>query len=97
MPTRYPRIARLAPVLFAPIANVFASGGPREAVVIVADSRRLSGWEAWWSNLYNESHFAFALLTITIIPSLAFLLGMLADFLMARIGIDLKNRKLAEH
>jgi hypothetical protein len=71
--------------------------GPRDEVVIVADSRRFSGWEAWWSNIYNESHLAFALLTIIVIPSLAFVLGSITEFFMARIGIDLKNRKLAEH
>lgn len=78
-------------------AAAFAAGPAAEKIVIVADSRRFTGWRAWWMNLYNESHLWFALLTITIIPLLGVLLGVLTDFFMARIGINLKSRVLAEH
>jgi hypothetical protein len=77
--------------------NVFAAGGGGEAIVIVADSRRFSGLLAWWANLYNESHLGFSLVTILLIPTLGTALGILTDFLMSRIGINLKSRTLAEH
>ncbi len=78
-------------------AQALAVGGGGDSIVIVADSRRFTGWRAWWTNLYNESHLGFALATITIIPLTGLVLGKLTDFLMARTGIDLKTRKLAEH
>jgi hypothetical protein len=67
-----------------------------EAIVLVADSRRFTGWEAWWINLYNESHLYFALMTIILIPALSLLMGGLTNLVMARIGINLKSRVLAE-
>ncbi len=78
-------------------AAALAAGGGGEAIVLVADSRRFTGWQAWWTNLYNESHLYFALVTVVTIPVLGLILGMLADFVMARIGINLKSRVLAEH
>jgi hypothetical protein len=66
-------------------------------MVIVADSRHLTGLTAWWVNVYNESHFYFALLTIVTIPLGGIILGSLADLLMRQIGIDLKSRALEEN
>ena len=82
--------------LLAP--EIAAAAGPKAApLVIVADTRKFTGWEAWWTNLYNESHFYFALVTVIIIPVVGVILGLLADVVMSRIGIDLKSRELAEH
>jgi hypothetical protein len=81
----------LAPVLAR------AAGGGGAAIVLVADSRRFTGWKAWWTNLYNESHLYFALLTILIIPVLGLALGAVTGRVMARLGINLKSRVLAEH
>jgi hypothetical protein len=67
------------------------------AMVIVADSRHLTGLAAWWVNVYNESHLYFALLTIVTIPLGGAILGGLADLLMRQIGIDLKSRALEEN
>jgi hypothetical protein len=77
------------------VRTVQAEGGER--IVLVADSRRFSGWEAWWTNLFNESYLYFALLTIVIIPLLGLTMGKLTDLVIARIGINLKSRVLAEH
>ena len=68
-----------------------ASGPPAAPLVIVADTRRLTGWEAWFANLYNESHLYFALFTVIAIPVIGLILGLLADFFMRRIGLDLKS------
>jgi len=74
-----------------------AGGGGAAPIVIVADTRRLSGIMAWWANLYNESHVYFTILTIVIIPVVGVIFGVLADVVMSHIGIDLKSRELAEH
>ena len=74
-----------------------AGGGKVANIVIVADTRKFTGWEAWWTNLYNESHLYFALLTIVLIPTIGVIFGVFADFLMGFIGIDLKSRDLADH
>lgn len=66
-------------------------------IVLVADSRRFTGWEAWWANLYNESHLYFALMTVLIILALGLGMGQLTEWIMRRIGINLKSRVLAEH
>ena len=39
-------------------------------MVLVADTRKFKGGEAWWANIYNEGHFVFALTTVVIIPLL---------------------------
>mgnify|MGYP003541635178 FL=1 len=82
--------------LSAPFA--FAAGGGDVApIVIVADSRKLTGLMAWWANLYNESHLYFTVLTVILIPVIGVLFGVMADIVMHFIGIDLKSRELAEH
>jgi hypothetical protein len=76
---------------------LWAAAEKAEAIIIVADTRKLSGMMAWWGNLYNESHVYFMLLTVVLIPIIGVLFGLVADFIMATIGIDLKSRELAEH
>lgn len=66
-------------------------------VVLVADTRHLTGLRAWWGTLYNQGHLQFALLTIVMIPVAGMILGGLADFAMRQIGIDLKSRTLREN
>lgn len=89
--------ARLSALASLCATVAVAAAGKAEPIVIVADSRRFSGWRAWWTNLYNESHLYFALATIVIIPTVGLILGKITDMLMARLGIDLKTRRLAEH
>ena len=92
------KLAGLAGLVFLVLpGQAFAAGGGGEAIVFVADSRRYSGWQAWFTNLYNESHLYFMLVTIITIPALALILGSLMSFLIARTGIDLKTRVAVEH
>ena len=77
--------------------TAFAAGPAAAPLVIVADTRKFTGWEAWWTNLYNESHLYFALLTVAIIPIVGLCFGLIADVVMKWIGIDLEHRDLAEH
>jgi hypothetical protein len=76
---------------------VLAAGEKASLMVIVADTRKLTGWEAWWANLYNESHVYFTVVTVILIPAIGLLFGILADLVMKNIGIDLSSRELAEH
>ncbi len=76
---------------------VFAAGEKADLVIIVADTRLLSGILKAWGTLYNESHLYFSLLTIVLIPVIGFLFGTIADIVMKGIGIDLEHRELSEH
>lgn len=80
-----------------PALSASAAGGGGAPIVLVADTRKLTGIMHWWASLYNESHMQFAILTIILIPVTGCLFGLLADFVMNHIGIDLKSRSLAEH
>ena len=82
--------------LLAP-ASLFAAGGGGEAIVFVADSRRYSGWQGYFTNLYNESLAQFTLLTVICIPLLAIILSYIMSFLLARTGIDLKSKAVGGH
>jgi hypothetical protein len=86
-----------AAVVWLPLNALAAGGGSAEPIVFVADSRRFSGWASWFSNLYNESLFYFTVLTVVTIPVLGVVLGTIADLVMARIGINLRSRSVAEH
>lgn len=68
-----------------------------ESPVIVADSRKFSGWQAWWANLYNDNHLWLAAITIVVVPVSALILGRLTSVVMVRLGINLKSRELSEH
>lgn len=83
--------------LLSPTIVSAAGGGKDAPIVIVADTRRLSGLLAWWANLYNESHLYFTILTVVLIPIIGVIFGLVADVIMKKIGIDLKSRELAEH
>ena len=89
------RLMSLLTILLLPVQLLAAESS--DAAVIVADSRKFSGWQAWWANVYNESHFLFALITIVILPTTALILGRVTGWLMAHLGINLRSRELAEH
>ncbi len=92
------KIASFGVMILLLLPELVLAAGPKAApLVIVADTRKFTGWEAWWTNLYNESHIYFALLTIVIIPTIGVLFGTIADLVMKHIGLDLKSRELAEH
>jgi hypothetical protein len=87
----------LTTLLLTAQSALAAGGGGAAPLVIVADTRKLTGLMAWWGNLYNESHVYFTIATIIIIPTIGMIFGLLADFVMHFVGIDLKSRDLAEH
>jgi hypothetical protein len=83
--------------VLGPAVVLAAGGGEIAPLVIVADTRKLSGIMAWWANMYNESHLEFTILTVALIPVIGVCFGVVADIVMSHIGIDLKSRDLAEH
>ena len=92
------KLTGMITMTFLVIANTALAGGEKASLlVIVADTRKLSGWEAWFANLYNESHVYFTILTVVSIPIIGVIFGVLADLVMSKIGIDLKSRELSEH
>jgi phage shock protein PspC (stress-responsive transcriptional regulator) len=94
----YKKLSLIAATFWLTAQTAFAAGGGDvQSIVIVADSRKLSGVMAWWANLYNESHLYFTLLTVILIPLIGVIFGVLADIVMHFIGIDLSSRDLAEH
>lgn len=84
------------PLLLLLVAPLLSAAETVQTMVIVADSRKLQGVRLWWANLYNDNHLHFALMTVILIPLAGAFLGILADLVMARIGIDLKSRALRE-
>ncbi len=94
--TRNIMLCLLAVLLLVP-AVALAAGGGGAGIVMVADTRKLTGIMAWWASLYNESHLYFTILTVVLIPTVGVIFGTLADFVMHFVGIDLKSRELAEH
>ncbi|WP_243367536.1 DVU0150 family protein [Fundidesulfovibrio soli] len=94
------RITQLAITLMLALGApglALAAGGGGAPIVLVADTRKLTGIMAWWANLYNESHLYFTILTVILIPLIGVIFGVLADIIMHWIGLDLKSRELAEH
>ena len=84
-------------MLMLPTLAMSAGGEKLDIMVIVADTRGLMPFEAWWANLYNDSHIYFALLTVVLIPVIGIIFGTIADFFMKMIGLDLEHRELSEH
>ena len=86
-------------LLLAVLAPEMALAAAEKAapLVLVADTRKLTGLMRWWADLYNESHVWFTVLTVVLIPLIGLAFGVIADIVMSHIGIDLKSRDLAEH
>lgn len=84
-------------ILLLPALAMAAGGGKIDIMVVVADTRGLPAWEAWWANLYNESHLYFTVVTVVLIPIIGVVFGTIADFFMKFLGLDLEHRELAEH
>jgi hypothetical protein len=69
---------------------IFVAGPKGNNIVVVADTRKNYGWEAWCASLYNGSHVMFAIAVVILVSILGVLVGAVVDRIMARIGIDTK-------
>ena len=70
--------------------------GKKAPIVWVADTRNLTGFWGWTTDIYNENLYLYALLTILMMALWGVILGILMDFVMKGIGIDLKKREVKE-
>ena len=86
----------IAGVLLLP-TWALAGGGSASHIVVVADTRRVSGFLKYLSNLYNTDIWMFAVWAVVLTAALGCILGFLMDFIMERTGLDLKSRKIVEH
>jgi len=87
----------LAAVFLIP-SLVWAGGEKAEDIVVVADTRMVqSAIMKYFSDLYNTNILLFAVWAVVLTALYGVILGLLMDFFMAKIGIDLKSRKILEH
>lgn len=75
----------------------WAAGEKAGNLVVVTDTRRLSGIMKYFANLYNTNTLLFAVWAVVLTVLFGAILGFLMDWLMAKTGIDLKSRKIIEH
>ncbi len=76
---------------------VLASGEKSGNLVVVADTRRVTGLMHYFADLYNTNLVLFAVWTVVLTAAMGCTLGFLMDFIMSRTGLDLKSRKIIEH
>jgi len=74
-----------------------AGGKKATQLVVVADSRRVTGVMKYFSDLYNTNIWLFAVWAVVLTALCGSILGLLMDFIMGRTGLDLKSRKIVEH
>jgi hypothetical protein len=60
-------------------------------LVVVADTRVLSGFSLYLANLYNENVWMFAIWAVVLTALLGGFLGLTMDAIMSRIGLDLSQ------
>ena len=87
---------RLAAVLAAAAVWLIASdalaagGKPAKKLVNVADTRGLDpGLVKWIGDVYNTSHWLFALLVVLTMCGMGLVLGLLCDRVVGLLGIHL--------
>ena len=86
-------------VLFWLLMSGWALAGGEAAanLVVVADTRRVTGVMHYFADLYNSNILMFAVWTVVLTVAMGCTLGFLMDFIMSRTGLDLKSRKIIEH
>ncbi len=76
---------------------VLAAGEKAVDIVVVADTRRVTGIMRYFSDLYNTNILMFAVWAVVLTVVMGCTLGFLMDFIMERTGLDLHSRKIVEH
>ncbi len=74
-----------------------ASGEAATNLVVVADTRRVTGVLKYIADTYNTDPWLFAVYAVVATALWGAILGYLMDFIMERSGLDLKSRKILEH
>jgi hypothetical protein len=76
---------------------VLAAGEKAADIVVVADTRRVTGIMRYFSDLYNTNPWLFAVWAVILTAAMGSILGFLMDRIMEHTGLDLKSRKIIEH
>ena len=77
---------------------VLAAGPKAEALIVVADTRRVSWpFTVWVLNTYNTDPFMLGVWCSVFTAGLGVTFGLTTDFLMKHTGIDLTHRTIVEH
>ena len=97
MRRRWLSVGGLTAVLSMLPGLALAAGGKAADLVVVADTRMLSGWNLYFATLYNEDMWLFATWAVVLTTAMGMGLGLIMDFIMKRTGIDLTSRKIVEH
>jgi hypothetical protein len=86
------KIGAVGGALGALLPSLARAGGEGAAdLVVVADTRVLSGFSLYLANLYNEDVWMFAVWAVVLTALLGGFLGILMDAFMSRIGLDLSH------
>ncbi len=94
----YLRLSALAAALYLAVPGLlWAAGEQATNLVVVADTRRVSGVFKYFANLYNTNPLLFAVWAVVLTAVWGGFLGILMDRIMVRTGLDLKSRKIVEH
>ncbi len=91
------RAGGLAAVLSAIPGVALAAAAKGEALIVVADTRVISGVQLYFADLYNEDMWMFAVWSVVLTTALGMALGIIMDVLMKMTGIDLTKRSIVEH
>lgn len=85
----------LAPWLL--VAGAYAAGGEAQgALVHVADTRHLTGWNLYAANLYNVNRGLFTFMSVGLTGAMGLGLGLIMDAVVGAIGLDLGKRDAKE-
>lgn len=75
-----------------------AAGPKAEALIVVADTRRVSSpFTLWILDTYNSDPFMLGIWCSVFTTGLGVTLGLITDQLMRHTGLDLTSRKIIEH
>ncbi len=81
-------------VLFLTPLAALASGGEKEGKLVhVADTRHLSGFNLYIADLYNTNRLLFTLEAVAITALMGLCLGLLMDWIVGAIGLDLSKHE----
>ena len=88
----------LAALLCLAPVTARAAGGKATDLVVVADTRALTGLNQYIATLYNQDMWLFAVWAVVLTTVLGVLLGVIMDLIMSRLGLDLgKSAGHVEH
>jgi len=86
------KIGAVGGALGALLPSLARAGGEGASdLVVVADTRVLSGFSLYLANLYNDNVWMFAIWAVVLTALLGGFLGVSMDAIMSRIGLDLSK------